>query len=70
MVAGAGFEPTVRVGTKHLRRTLFAQSQVPAQLLRSLDSATDGAPSKPSGYSPFGLITQCSLMQMQFRNKK
>ena len=50
MVAGAGFEPTVRVGTKHLRCTLFAQTQVPAQFLRSLDSAPGGAPSKPSGY--------------------
>ena len=36
LVAGAGFEPTVRVGTKALPCTLFVQSQVPAQLLRSL----------------------------------
>jgi len=36
MVAGAGFEPTVRVGTKALPGILFVQSQVPAQPLRSL----------------------------------
>ena len=66
LVAGAGFEPTVRVGAKASRCALLATSQVPAQLLRSLDSAAGGAPSKPSGYSPFGLITRCSLMQVQF----
>ena len=38
-----------RVGTKHLRCTLFAQTQVPAQLLRSFDSATGGSRSKPAG---------------------
>ena len=30
---------TFRVGTKHLRFTLLAQTQVPAQLLRSLDTS-------------------------------
>ena len=37
-----------RVGAKHLRRTLFAQTQAPAQPLRSLDSATGGAPLRPA----------------------
>ena len=54
MVAGAGFEPTVRVGTKHLRCTLFEQTQVPAQPLRSLDSATGGAPLRPTGLFLYG----------------
>ena len=39
----------LRVGTKHLRHTLFAQTQVPAQPFRSLDSAAGGAPSWPTG---------------------
>ena len=37
-----------RVVAKHLRRTLFAQTQAPAQPLRSLDSATGGAPLRPA----------------------
>jgi len=38
---------TVRVAAKHLRCTLFAQTQAAAQPLRSLDSATGGAPLRP-----------------------
>jgi len=37
----------LRVGTKASRFALLAPSQVPAQLLRLLDSATGGAPLQP-----------------------
>ena len=33
-----------RVGAKHLRCTLFAQTQAPAQPLRPLETATGGTP--------------------------
>ena len=42
---GAYFFCLVQVGAKHLRCTLFAQTQAPAQPFRSLDSAAGGAPS-------------------------
>ena len=45
----------VRVDTKHLRRTMFAQTQVSAQPLRSLASAAGGASLRPAA-TPF-----CSL---------
>ena len=45
----------VRVDTKHLRRTMFAQTQGSAQPLRSLASAAGGASLRPAA-TPF-----CSL---------
>ena len=49
----------VRVDTKHLRRTMFAQTQVSAQPLRSLASAAGGASLRPAA-TPF-----CSLLLPQ-----
>ena len=45
-------KPPVRVGTMTSRCALLASSQVPAQLLRSLDSATGGGRSKPPYVPP------------------
>ena len=41
----------VRVGTQYLLCAFLVQTQVPAQLLRSLDSATGGAPLQPPARS-------------------
>ena len=48
----ASRETDCRVGTKPLPCTSFVQRQVPAQPLRSLDSATGGAPLRPTSASP------------------
>ena len=46
LLCRCGFD-TVRVGTKPLPCASLVQRQVPAQPLRSLDSATGGAPLRP-----------------------
>ena len=47
MLRRPDFFCSIRVGTKTLRFALLAQSQVPAQILRSLAPATGGGRSKP-----------------------
>jgi len=74
MVAGAGFEPMVRVGTKASCCALLATSQVPAQLLRSLHPPQAALPRSPPVMTPprtlAGLITRIAWAQMQHLKRK